>query len=102
MDVSPAEATTAPPAPFRCTLSVDDLHVREYIQFQELISQGSLCVAGGLYEINESISPEATELWQSGIDVMPLAIAVAYEKIVGGMVVSSISLLVLFEGLTVY
>jgi hypothetical protein len=101
MDVSPAEATPAPPAPFRCTLSVDDLHVREYIQFQELISQGSLCVAGGLHEIN-SISPEATELWQSGIDVMPLAIAVAYEKIVGGTVVSSISLLVLFEGLTVY
>ncbi|KAJ7911036.1 hypothetical protein B0H13DRAFT_585515 [Mycena leptocephala] len=90
MDVSSAEATPAPRAPFRCTLSVDDLHVWEYIQFQELISQGSLCVAGGLHEIN-SISPEATELWQSGIDVMPLAIAVAYEKIVGGTVSAEVT-----------
>jgi hypothetical protein len=99
MNIYPAEAT--PPAPFRCTLSVDDLHVREYIQFQKLLSQGPLSAAGGLYGISDSISP-ATEQWQCGIAAMPLAIAVAYEVIVGGMVVSSIPLFVLFEGLTVY
>ncbi|KAJ7037510.1 hypothetical protein C8F04DRAFT_413787 [Mycena alexandri] len=85
-DARPAESTS--PAPGRCTLSENDLNVKEYIEFQTLSSQGALAFAGGLPSdtTNAISNPQSTNAWEASAIFTPIIVAMAYEKILGGNV----------------
>ncbi|KAJ7785718.1 hypothetical protein B0H16DRAFT_1487735 [Mycena metata] len=84
MEARPAEQTLAPS---RCTLSQNDLSVKEYIVYQDLTSQGPLAVAGGLpSNISNPLHPTTTNAWEAPAITIPVVVALAYEKIIGGNV----------------
>jgi hypothetical protein len=98
MDICPVESV--PLAPSRCTISYTNLNSQEYIAFQGLLSDRAVSKMGGLTAIVPNyLLPEATAQWRIEFDMLPIIIIVAYQKLVGGTMVSRISSLALFAGL---
>ncbi|KAJ7204760.1 hypothetical protein GGX14DRAFT_646173 [Mycena pura] len=82
MNVFAAESTA--PEPARCTVSLNDLTLFEFADFQALVTGESLAVLGSLpTNLEPLVASKATESWECEGRLVPVAIELAHQKIIG-------------------